>query len=51
MLAARCSNFDPEMALTAGMMQDIGVLLFTFYKISNFSARFLPLMTHQKNNH
>lgn len=25
-LAARCSDFDPEMALTAGMMQDIGAL-------------------------
>lgn len=25
-LAARCGGFDPEMALTAGMMQDIGAL-------------------------
>ena len=25
-LAGRCSNFDPDMALTAGMMQDIGAL-------------------------
>ena len=25
-LAARCSHFDPDMALTAGMMQDIGAL-------------------------
>ena len=25
-LASRCSDFDPEMALTAGMMQDIGAL-------------------------
>jgi len=25
-LAARCSDFDPEMALTAAMMQDIGAL-------------------------
>jgi len=38
-LAAKCSDFDPEMALTAGMMQDIGALPI-IQKLSRFPAVF-----------